>query len=584
MKIASMKTINVNRRTFLALCVILLCLQQETPLLAQNTEPMPAAHFRQQYHIADDSFCNSMVCVDFNNDGQRELLFASRKTHELQMLRATDGAVIWSRKLAGDSQTLSAYDLDGDGMFEILYSVSEPGRLYVIDHTGKVIRQWDSGDSKLGNSAVIVDVDRDGHLDGLFGSRSKYLLRLNMSDLTQTKRRTDWVQCGCYTTAMDVDNDGRWDFFAGSGDDFSGKGVLHRYDPVTLETIWSHKTNDNASSADPVLADIDGDGQVEILKSVDNYANDDAHDAVFAFETDGTLLWKVSGLAGEDSPDIADLDGDGEVEIVGMTFGGEVYCLDSKGRLKWRKDLRPELDDKAHAYLTPILCDLNGDQRLEIIAMTNGGYFVEGNKANLGANGVIFALTAEGKVLSQFDVGGKRYWGDAFVCNVDDDPFLELVISGSGGLDVIETRGVGANTEHFQRRKDYRRSNVLPWAYEDTYFIYRGSKEGVTNGTDNLVLAKKEGVYERSGTFTTDLLTLPPDTRFDRVSFNARTSNGTTIMLAILDASGKVLENNHDDLGIIQPIRLQFRFSTTDNSVSPILDSYRLSFRPNSEQ
>ena len=103
------------------------------------------------------------------------------------------------------------------------------------------------------------------HLDGLFGSRSKYLLRLNMSDLTQTKRRTDWVQCGCFTTAMDVDNDGRWDFFAGSGDDISGKGVLHRYDPVTLETIWSHKTNDNASSADPVLADIDGDGQVEIL-------------------------------------------------------------------------------------------------------------------------------------------------------------------------------------------------------------------------------------------------------------------------------------------------------------------------------
>ena len=35
---------------------------------------------------------------------------------------------------------------------------------------------------------------------------------------------------------MDVDKDGRWDFFAGSGDDSHGKGVLHRFDPITLKS------------------------------------------------------------------------------------------------------------------------------------------------------------------------------------------------------------------------------------------------------------------------------------------------------------------------------------------------------------
>ncbi len=88
----------------------------------------------------------------------------------------------------------------------------------------------------------------------------------------------------------------RWSLglFAGSGDDSGGKkGVLHRIDPVTLKSVWSYKTNDNASSADPVLVDIDGDGQVEIIKSVDNYAGDDAHDAIYAFETDGKVLWKT---------------------------------------------------------------------------------------------------------------------------------------------------------------------------------------------------------------------------------------------------------------------------------------------------
>jgi len=542
--------------------------------------------FRRQYQIADLSFCTSQICVDFDGDGRRELLFASRRTKQLQMLNAADGSVVWSKKLGGASQSISAYDLDGDGDFEILYSVSGPGRLYVLDHAGNLLRQWDSGDSKLGNSTVIVDADGDGKLDGLFGSRSKYLLRLNMADLTLTKRRSGWVQCGCQTTAMDVDRDGRWDFFAGSGDDSNAKGVLHRYDPVTLKTVWSYKTNDNASSADPVLVDIDGDGQVEIIKSVDNYAHDDAHDAIFAFETDGTLIWKTPGFSGEDSPNVADLDGDGEVEIVGMTFGGEVYCLDAKGRIKWRKDLRPELSDSnAHAYMTPILCDLDGDDELEILAMTNGGYFNGSGKPGKNqklAPGIVFALSADGKILDRFEVGGLRYWGSAYVCNVDDDPYLELVVSGSGGMDVIETKGLGPNTESFQCRRNYQRLNVLPWSYEDSYFIYRGEKKGVVNLTDNLVLAKQDAGYRSSGSFTTELLTLPPDTQFDHIAYKVRTPKETTIRLAILDASGKTIQagvQSGSELSLAQPVRLHFQLSTTDSTVSPVLDAYRLSFR-----
>ncbi len=47
-----------------------------------------------------------------------------------------------SKKLAGFQQSISAYDLDGDGKIEILYNAWGPGRLYVLDHTGKVLRQW----------------------------------------------------------------------------------------------------------------------------------------------------------------------------------------------------------------------------------------------------------------------------------------------------------------------------------------------------------------------------------------------------------------------------------------------------------
>ena len=430
-----LKRVMRNRVVQLTVGYLLLMLAPSANAASPSQASSSSKFFRLQYHKADLSFCNSSVCVDFDGDGQRELLFASRLTKELRLLEAVDGTKVWSKRLAGDQQSIAAYDLNDDGTFETLYSVSSPSRLYVLDHSGNVLKQWDSGDSKLGNSAVVIDADGDGQLDGIFGSRSKYLIRLNMTDLTLVHRRADWVQCGCHTSAMDVDRDGRWDLFAGSGDDSNGKGILHRFDPVTLKSVWSYRTNDNASSADPVLADIDRDGQVEIIKSVDNYARDDAHDAIYAFETDGTPLWKTPGFSGEDSPNVADLDGDGEVEIVGMTFECEVYCLDSRGRIKWRKDLRPELDDAdAHAYLTPILCDVNGDHRLEILALTNGGYFDATGRPSPGqtvAAGVVFALSATGEILDRFEVSGPRYWGDAFVCNIDDDPFLELVISDS---------------------------------------------------------------------------------------------------------------------------------------------------------
>ncbi|MFO1096505.1 MAG: hypothetical protein U0992_24835, partial [Planctomycetaceae bacterium] len=455
----------------------------------------------------DREFCSSEVCIDINGDRQRELLYASRAPGKLELLNAADGSTRWRRDWPGQQQSTSAFDLDADGEFEIVYTTSNPGTLYVCDHDGNLLRQWDSGDHKLGNSPVVLDADGDGVLEGFLGTRSRELIRLKMSDLSVLSRRPDWVQCGCYTTAMDVDHDGHWDLFAGSGDDGIAKGVLHRLDPLTLNSVWSVPTNDNASSADPVLVDIDKDGQVEVIKSVDNYQQDDAHDAIYAFEADGTLLWKVPGLSEEDSPNVADLDGDGQVEIVGMSFGGEVYCLDPLGQVRWHRDLRPDLDDATHMYMTPILCDLDGDPELEIVAMTHGPYEPT---PGVEPPARLTALSANGEILDELDLGEPRYWGHAYMCNVDDDPFQELVVAGRGGLDVFETRGYGPNTEHFQRRRSYQRLNVWPWTYADTYFIERGTKQNVVNRTDNLVLARTATGYVTSGSFVTDLLTLPP--------------------------------------------------------------------------
>ncbi|MEZ6032960.1 MAG: VCBS repeat-containing protein [Planctomycetaceae bacterium] len=229
-------------------------------------------------------------------------------------------------------------------------------------------------------------------------------------------------------------------------------------------TIYDHEF-----CGSEVCVDFDNDGHRELL-----YASRVPGKLQLLNAADGSVRGSRALRGQQQSTSAFDLDGDGSVEIVGMTFGGEVYCLDAKGSVRWRRDLRPELDDSQHMYLTPILCDLNGDRQLEILAMTHGQYSPE---PGIQPNARLTALNAAGQVLDELDLGESRYWGHAYVCNVDDDPQLELVVSGYGGLDVIETRGFGSNTEHFQRRRSYQRLNVRPWVYEDSYFIERGRKK-----------------------------------------------------------------------------------------------------------
>ncbi|MEO2046892.1 MAG: hypothetical protein ABGX16_10000 [Pirellulales bacterium] len=105
-----------------------------------------------------------------------------------------------------------------------------------------------------------------------------------------------------------------------------GTKATHLFRASDGATLWTQKIPGQHQSL--MAHDLNDDGTYEIIKSVDNHAKDDAHDAVYAFETDGELLWKVAGFSSEDSPNVADLSEDGQVEIVGMTFGSEVNCLD----------------------------------------------------------------------------------------------------------------------------------------------------------------------------------------------------------------------------------------------------------------
>ncbi len=134
---------------------------------------------------------------------------------------------------------------------------------------------------------------------------------------------------------------------------------------------------------------------------------------------------------------------------------------------------------------------------------------------------------------------------------------------GSGGFDVIETKGLGPATEYLQRRISYRRLNVVPWTYEDTYFLDRIDQKGLTHRADNLILARQNDRYAADGRFRTRLLVPPGDCRFVELTYRADIPEGSSLMVNAIDERGNILKEgcaSGSALGLARPIRIEFRF------------------------
>ena len=159
---------------------------------------------------------------------------------------------------------------------------------------------------------------------------------------------------------------------------------------------------------------------------------------------------------GEASPRVADLDGDGRLEVIVGDSGGRLSVLDRNGRdaAFWnngRPSLAPVLREAApHATsgayragvplprgvtLTPAIADLDGDGALEVVTTNSAG--------------IVAAYDRFGKVRAGFPVGVDRalsavplrtedyhvktgFFGAASVGDLDGRPGLEIV---AGGLD-----------------------------------------------------------------------------------------------------------------------------------------------------
>ncbi len=188
---------------------------------------------------------------------------------------------------------------------------------------------------------IYTTIVSDDHSDWRFLAfdPATETITLNVSLPLGKDRRADGVWDGHYLAlgiVQDADGTGRPGvvLLRNVEYDASLRGVVV-IDPFTGEFIWEWECGPNPDIESPLVADLDGDGNNEIIifgHSPDNLGGvkingtSDNESTLFVLDSQGQLLWR-----GEIGPSFtagsfrtADLDGDGALEIIAFTRGAPV--------------------------------------------------------------------------------------------------------------------------------------------------------------------------------------------------------------------------------------------------------------------
>ncbi|MEK9145582.1 MAG: FG-GAP-like repeat-containing protein, partial [Elusimicrobiota bacterium] len=189
---------------------------------------------------------------------------------------------------------------------------------------------------------------------------------------------------------------------------------------VDWDVLWV-STADGAVIATPAIADLDNDGQKDVVAS-------STKGVVYALNgSNGALKWKFTASSSiYSSAGIGDLDGDGLPEVVIAADNGAVYALTgSSGGVKWSF----AIGASTAMWSSPALADLDGDSSAEVVIGAGNGRVY----AVSGSSGAVKWSYAAGASVRSSPALARRNTGEPLSVYVGDEAGRLHVINGATG-------------------------------------------------------------------------------------------------------------------------------------------------------
>ncbi len=278
-----------------------------------------------------------------------------------------DGTPYWSTNAVASNRfygTPAVGNLDLDPEPEIVINLNT--NLVVFEHDGTIA--WQTADTNSWGIPVLADLTGDGLLDILVhdynDTLTLYDYNLGTPQIVWTAVFTNPLHAYGAPAVADLDNDGLPEVVMAS------ETLLFAFNGADGTVQWTAPL-DPGRTGGVTIADIDGDGAVEIIAS--SLFNGGT---LYAFEADGTLKWTT--LAPDSSPlntSAADLDGDGAAEILWNGDGMGFTIFDGRtGNILFNEPLAYS----ATGTDVPVAADVDGDGYAEVIVPAFGGLRVFG--------------------------------------------------------------------------------------------------------------------------------------------------------------------------------------------------------------
>jgi len=231
-------------------------------------------------------------------------------------------------------------DLDRDGDLDMLIG-SKSGRIYFYENQGNE-REWDFRlvsenyldlNGEQNSAPLLVDVDQDGDLDLIVGSKRGRLRFFDNQGTAEEPRFVEekdyfkhiWLSGDAKPTMVDIDNDGLLDIIVGN---FRGRLVFIRNDSARFNVQQrDYRGIDIDLGAAPYFADLNNDGGKELLIGTDAgqvvFLQNERNDLGGNWTAVPAYGDQLSFLQGS-TPVAVDIDADGDLDLITGSESGRV--------------------------------------------------------------------------------------------------------------------------------------------------------------------------------------------------------------------------------------------------------------------
>ncbi len=304
---------------------------------------------------------------------------------------------------------------------------------------------WYDLDAPSFGSAAIDDIDKDGKLEIVFGTyfNDEHVYALNADSGTLLWKYNTGVCNDASPAIADVDLDDTLEVIVPA----SSSCRVFCFNGPTGAVEWSFPTSSNCLDSPPAVADVDNDDKPEIVFGA-------WYGYVYCLNgEDGSLCWRVNiGTNSyiQSGPNILDLNGDGQLDVVVAQFAGDcrVYALrGDSGSVLWYSD-----DPTDYMYHGGSFADVDEDGKPEIAI---GSY-----------DGKVYLLNGEDGSL-KWNYTAPYYIGaPTSIADLNNDDHLEIVFVSWNQLGVLSHTG------------------GLLWSHSTGGNIFRGAAIADIDGND----------------------------------------------------------------------------------------------------